>query len=870
MYLLLAVGGAAGALWLTHSFHLSTAETAVTLSPTAAGLYLSWVALRSSRSAPPAEPSLEAIADQLAVAVRRQWEAEAGVRGVHDPRPLTVAWREAPECLVEQWGLLRRLAEEQRAVSGPTASGWAIEPAELAGSGRQIMRVFRERVPTQRLVVLGGPGSGKTMLLVRLLLDLMEGRSPGTPVPVLFTLSSWDPAGQDLQSWLVDRLLQDFEELAARSPDAFGGVSRAEALLAHRLVLPLLDGFDELPAASRSTALDQINSALPAGQPVVLSSRVTEYGEAAAATAGLPRKLTGAAGIELLPLDPAEIAAYLRRDAGGAGTPAAARWDRVVHSLGSDGPVSQALSTPLMIFLARSIYNPRTGESPDEIPAPDELLDDPALSNRAAVEAHLLAAFVPAAYRAHPRIRSPWSAEQAERALRWLARHMERVQVGSADLAWWHLHRAVPSWLPLVILGVLAGAMECTVTWVIEQASAHLPLWVDDRYAPGMGWVQASSGGLIAGLAGGLAGRIPGGLIGASIGATSTVLGYGDDAFASYQYSFTCEVLTTGLIYGFVGGLMGELASGLAARRAGAEHTSGLRWSWGAALLGIVLGAGYMYVQTLDYARPWDLLPLGLGLAGFFGLAGGLAAGQARRRNEAPPAANARWSWDWGGLLTGLGGGLAVIAPAWSVLFFQLGLTKGLAADLTRMSGLPSFGSTFAAGALAAYCLVGGITQGIKGAAADLTRAPSPAALLTRDHRTFRRLGRVTAAAVAVVLGLVVWCASSPELAPTAPDGYGWESVDWVMTVPKLLRALVIGSLVGILVGLAVAWNQTAGGSFFIARGYLAVRHRLPWRLMDFLADAHEHRGVLRQSGAVYQFRHVELQRHHAAGTRRR
>ena len=34
---------------------------------------------------------------------------------------------------------------------------------------------------------------------------------------------------------------------------------------------------------------------------------------------------------------------------------------------------------------------------------------------------------------------------------------------------------------------------------------------------------------------------------------------------------------------------------------------------------------------------------------------------------------------------------------------------------------------------------------------------------------------------------------------------------------------------------------------------------RLPWQLMSFLADAHR-RGVLRQAGAVYQFRHIELQ----------
>ena len=61
--------------------------------------------------------------------------------------------------------------------------------------------------------------------------------------------------------------------------------------------------------------------------------------------------------------------------------------------------------------------------------------------------------------------------------------------------------------------------------------------------------------------------------------------------------------------------------------------------------------------------------------------------------------------------------------------------------------------------------------------------------------------------------------------------------------------------------GLVFGLGQTAWGTFVLARGWLAVRHRLPRDLMAFLADAHEQRGVLRQVGAVYQFRHLELQR---------
>ncbi len=54
---------------------------------------------------------------------------------------------------------------------------------------------------------------------------------------------------------------------------------------------------------------------------------------------------------------------------------------------------------------------------------------------------------------------------------------------------------------------------------------------------------------------------------------------------------------------------------------------------------------------------------------------------------------------------------------------------------------------------------------------------------------------------------------------------------------------------------------ETPWRMFVLTRAWLAARGRLPRDLMAFLADAHENRGVLRQAGAAYQFRHVELQR---------
>jgi hypothetical protein len=70
---------------------------------------------------------------------------------------------------------------------------------------------------------------------------------------------------------------------------------------------------------------------------------------------------------------------------------------------------------------------------------------------------------------------------------------------------------------------------------------------------------------------------------------------------------------------------------------------------------------------------------------------------------------------------------------------------------------------------------------------------------------------------------------------------------------------IAIGVVAGAGVGLGVSARQTAWPSYLLTVGWLAFSDRLPRSLMGFLADAHQ-RGVLRQAGAVYQFRHIDLQ----------
>src|SRR5262249_32175636 len=132
---------------------------------------------------------------------------------------------------------------------------------------------------------------------------------------------------------------------------------------------------------------------------------------------------------------------------------ARARWDPVLAVLDTEAPAGQALSTPLMVGLARAIYNPRPGELAGTLRHPAELCD-PAVKE--AVESLLFDAFIPAAYRHDSAGR--WKAQDAEKWLAFLARHLEQT-IGGPDIAWWQLWHAVPRTFFGLRFGFLVGLL---------------------------------------------------------------------------------------------------------------------------------------------------------------------------------------------------------------------------------------------------------------------------------------------------------------------------------------------------------------------------------------------------------------------------
>ena len=324
-------------------------------------LWLNWVSVAKGGGSGPLATGLSTaqVADQIADAVGKQWADETAVRRLNEPYPLPVSWEAADPSLTDSWDSLVKLASSGAGWPAPPPAGtWAPGPDDLAGTGRELVEMLA-RVPTGRLVVLGEPGAGKTMLMVRLVLDLLGRRAAGGPVPFLTSVASWNPEEQDLRDWLDAQLLIDHPALDGAPADG-AEATHAAALLASGLILPVLDGLDEIPEEVRGRAIGRINDALRPGEQMVVTSRIRQYRNAVRPHEGIEVTLRGAAAIELRPLDVAVVRGYLCDDA--AGPVAKARWDPVFAVLGTDAPAGQALCTPLMVGLARAIYNPRPGE----------------------------------------------------------------------------------------------------------------------------------------------------------------------------------------------------------------------------------------------------------------------------------------------------------------------------------------------------------------------------------------------------------------------------------------------------------------------------------------------------------------------------
>ncbi|GAA1613974.1 hypothetical protein GCM10009733_007650 [Nonomuraea maheshkhaliensis] len=299
-------------------------------------------------------------------------------------------------------------------------------------SGEVLAAEYR-RISSARLVILGEPGAGKSILALILALGLLHDRRDA-PVPVLLTAASWNPVAQGLDDWIVGPL----------AITHYGGNRETpQTLLRERHLLPIIDGFDEIPEAGRRVALRALRREIGYERPIVITCRAAEYDELITPDSAVLRRAPVA---RIQPLPREDVLAYLREVD-------AVNLAPVLGELTRDpeGPAAQALSTLLMVSLARQAGERRTVDLANG-------------DSRTAVEDLLVDATTGAATAGKER----WLTFLAH----YLYGHRER------ELAWWLLApRLVSSW-GVTALGLCAGMLLAALAsaWMLISGSGAAAL----------------------------------------------------------------------------------------------------------------------------------------------------------------------------------------------------------------------------------------------------------------------------------------------------------------------------------------------------------------------------------------------------------
>jgi hypothetical protein len=812
-FLGLLVASFAAAIVISIRYRLGVPQTLLTLlvgGGAPAMLYLAWktfvLTFMQGRPFIGKRKSLAQAAEELAESISTQWSNEIDVRQLGDYQYLFVSWIPAADSsLTVKWDKLAEAAREPGQPAPPPPGTWADGPAALAGRDMQLSEVLK-RVPTGWLAVLGEPGSGKTMLMVRLVIDLLTERKKeprsDVPIPVFVPITSWDPRKQELYVWLEEQLTLSHPGLAATVSAATPGKprqSRIAALLSEQKIVPLLDGLDEMPIAIRRAAISKLNETfkLP-NRPLrlVVTCRAKEFKEAVGQHGAGWNPLRCAAAIELQPLDTEQVKEYLSED----GTDP--RWNAVVGSLDKPTPVAKALRTPLYVSLAGLIYNPHT-DDPDEmkeVPHPSDLRSRKLYPTSGAIQEHLLEAFVPAAYR-----RMKQRAKKAEQWLIFLADYLNDEERRKTGLQWWNIDKLGPPGLVPSVVGIICG----TATAIAAVTGTHVGIGIGlgfgtgmliaiaiglgvryltfflarDRYAeifaqnrrPGPGMAGGLVGAAIGAIAAGVAGKMHIGHQLTLFGGMPEGLGIGIGCGASTRFS---GGLIGGLIGSFIGGTLEGIGLGLPA--------------------GIVNGIGV-------------------------GLAAGLAVTFVGRRK--PAGHTPEWRPE-----IGIPGGIVIGVAIGLLAWREEGLIAGVVAG-------------------AVISVAASWPFGMRHTDQDLRAAPTPSQALTRDASAFRR--------TAIAAGLAAACAgfAGSSMASIFETG-GKPTLETIVG-----DGLGIGLASGVVIGLTFGFYHATSARFLVISWWLALTRKTPLRLQRFLEDAHQ-KSVLRQIGPAYEFRHALLLEH--------
>jgi NACHT domain len=537
----------------------------------------------------------------------------------------------------------------------------------------------------QELLILGEPGAGKSTLLLKLAHHLVEQarQNAEQPLPILLPLSSWAVKRPVLQDWLIDQIKFIYDVRRQLSQDWV----RAD------LILPLLDGLDEMDEAARTACIAAINTYHGEHlQPLVICSRTHEYDAAT-----IHEQLALHTAVVVQPLTLAQADAHLAT----IGKPLTA----LRTALKKNTTLQTLATTPLLLQILMLTYHgiPVRGLSHKEDQLREQIWSDYVqhMVSRKGNNQH-------------------YPLEKTRAWLGWLARQMR-----SQNITIFSLEQLPPDWLPKrrrtlyqwnvrlvfglpfwLLGGLLFGLLGGLFFWLLDGLLfgllGGLLFWLLDGLLFGplgrlgtqikptealiwswKGLLDGLLGGLVGGLVGGLLGGLLSGLLGGLLGG-----------------------LPAGLVFGLVFGLLSGLLSGLLFGLLGRLGTQinpaeALIWSWKGQFVGLLFGLLFGLVVGLLFGlvvwlvvwlvgglvgRALDVLlvfgPIG-GLIGglLFGLLFGLSGKQLTERHILSPNEGIRRSIK-NGLVVGLVFGLLAGLLGWLLGWLLGGLPSWLVVGL--------------------------------------------------------------------------------------------------------------------------------------------------------------------------------------------
>ena len=363
--------------------------------------------------------------------------------------------------------------------------------AQTGSAVQYIIELFEKR---GRLLIIGSPGAGKTVLLLKLALHLIARahEDANRPLPVIFNLASWSPEYARFDDWLKAVLTQGY------------GLSAdfAATLLREGQIDILLDGLDELArneedevaAEIRHQCLTALNLSLHDGATnAVICCRREEF--------LAMRNLTGAEGpvaakVAVQDLTIGQIERALIRASRSEKDRFAAL--HLLEALGEDdnGAFRRVLTTPFYFTLALHVFD---YSEPPQIDAPDD----------ETLEGNLMEGFVEKKVQVTEN-KENFTVAQVFRWLGWLARFLEARQLVVFELAnlqpktlkrpWWgNLANGISvALLFALVLGLKLGVMLYSslgliagvFIWRANIETEDVPKWSLSPLLTWTGWLE--------------------------------------------------------------------------------------------------------------------------------------------------------------------------------------------------------------------------------------------------------------------------------------------------------------------------------------------------------------------------------------------